>query len=588
MDDDSQTIRQKNAELVSRIYAGVLNPADYNRIFEAWDLHFQAIVDEQDHREVEDFDWAEEFVIHFEQAGLFFDRIGSLRKSNAKEYIETLKYAAFVCTNEGKIAFVNRHAENLLTGLPPVNLFDLPFDTGSEQKLRRLLDLLSREEKPVSASSCLLRLYPKGDDEPHILVAEHLERDKLEDARGGSSFILLKSVSGVWTVDVEDALAGAFDLTSAELSLVSELYRGYSIKEIASGKGRSQATLRSQLSSVLQKTGAKSQSALSRIVAGLVHMIQLKSEGPDEVGKVICVAPQRDQRTRSCDLSNGLTLEYVESGDLSGKPFYFIQTSTTPTMTPEIVTALKQKGIRFISPVRPGIGRTTRTPLSFTASDWAKLHLELLDALGIERFACGGHCSGGIYALELARLAARRCNATLLADVGAPLNNVAMIYAMHPAPRRLYLAARYFPKAIDTPIKLVAADFYSGPEGEKRGVEYFYDGSPADEKIIWKGHNWQISRDNLEYCFRNVPQLAADVCKWSQNTLPLLKDALQHSHIRYFHGGQNLVHKTKNIRKICKKLPNLSHRLIEGAGQLLIYIEPEIFAEEVEFACDYS
>lgn len=583
MDEYSQTIRQKNAELVSRIYAGVLNPADYNRIFEAWDTHFQAIMEQQDHRDVEDFDWAAEFVTHFEQAGQFFDRIGSLRKSGAKEYIESLKYAALVCTSEGSIAFINRHAENLLNGLPPASLFDLPFDPASESTLRRLLESLDLDHGPESVSSSLLRLYPDGDDEPHILIAEPFEPEKPADGAETEAIILLKSVSGVWTIAVEDALAGAFDLTTAELNLISELYRGYSIKEIARRTRRSQATLRTQLSSVLQKTGAKSQSALSRIIAGLVHMIQLKSDGA--TSHVACIAPRRDQRIGARELSNGLTLEYVESGDLEGVPFYFIQTTTTPTLTPQIVAALKDRGIRLISPVRPGVGRTTRTPLTFTAADWAKLHLELLDTLHVDQFTCGGHCSGGIYALELALRADERCNAALLVDTGAPLSNVAAIYGMHQAPRRLFLAARYFPKAMLTPMKLVAADFYSGPEGERRGVDYFFDGSPADEKVVWKGNNWQVTRDNLEYCFRNVPQLAEDISRWSRNTLPLVKRAAERAHVRYFQGGQNLVHKAKYIDKICRTLPNASSNIIEHAGQLLIYTEPDLFADEVRYSC---
>ncbi|HHI82598.1 MAG TPA: alpha/beta fold hydrolase, partial [Rhizobiales bacterium] len=382
---------------------------------------------------------------------------------------------------------------------------------------------------------------------------------------------------------IQEALARTFELTQAEIELAANLYKGLTIQEIAEHTKKSKATLRTQLSSVLQKTGTKSQSSLLRVIVSLVHMLsQHHARGHNaHTAASLRLISNRDQRSSIFELSNGLAIEYIESGDLAGEPFYFIQPTTRPQLTGSIVKALRENGIRLISPVRPGNGHTTRPPPSYSPADWARLHLELVDSLGIEQFACGGHCSGGIYAAELARLAGMRCKGLLLADTGAPLANMAMIREMPAAPRRLFLAARYFPRAAITPMKFVAADFHSGTDGENRAVEYFYDGSPADQAIMYEPGNWRITRDNIGYCFANIPQLAHDVACWAADNTELFGKVAHHSHIRFFHGGENLMMKPSHIRQFCRMNNNASARIVAGRAQLLIYVEPVLFSEEI-------
>jgi DNA-binding CsgD family transcriptional regulator len=62
-------------------------------------------------------------------------------------------------------------------------------------------------------------------------------------------------------------LTGLFNLTSAEIRLVQQLYSGHTIAELAQKSGRSVATLRTQLSAVL--AGTARQSDLMRLLATL-------------------------------------------------------------------------------------------------------------------------------------------------------------------------------------------------------------------------------------------------------------------------------------------------------------------------------
>jgi hypothetical protein len=168
----------------------------------------------------------------------------------------------------------------------------------------------------------------------------------------------------------------------------------------------------------------------------------------------------------------------------------------------------------------------------------------------------------------------------VLVDAGAPLRSLAMIYQMEPSPRRLFLAARMFPSAIKTPHRMVAADFFASAEGEARAVEYFFDGSPADEAIVDQGRNWDITRDNLSYGFRNTDQLIADIVRWSGNASKLYDEVVAHMPIHFFQGRENLVQRADWVETFCDAHPGCTHRIEEGAGQLLIYTHPETFAAQ--------
>ena len=573
--NDSKSIRKKNAALVTEIYAGAINPSEYMRIFDAWDRYYQAVSSDDQEFDEEGFDWAQEFVLHFEQAGALLDQLPERAATDPRAIVERLNCPCIIVCSDGTIEHASRSAEPLLDGVDPTAVSSLRLDPASKKALLALLEGQDKgKNRPVQP--LILRAFMDGEDEPHVLFAEKLA----ENAEARSRY-LLRSINDLWGSDVENALRKSFELTKAEIDLVKHLYEGLSVREIAEWRERSQATLRTQLSSVLQKTGVKNQATLLRMIAGLVHLVDSKKNADGGANRLLRIAKAVDQRAQTITLSNGLDIEYVESGDLSGAPFYFIQTSTDPRLSEPLVLSLKRRGVRLISPVRPGVGQTTRTPNSFSPTDWAKIHREVLDHLQVDRFACGGQCSGGPYALELGKLVQRRCAQVLLVDVGAPLTSAAMINSMPQSPRRHFYASRYFPLATLTPMKFVAADFFSGRAGEERGVKYFYHGSPTDEKLMSDPDYWRITRDNMAYSLKNVPQLMRDMTHWSRDTTDLVLSVLEHMPVRYFHGNENRMHLPANLQAFCDEHVNASCRIVDGCAQLLIYQHPDQFAEEV-------
>jgi DNA-binding CsgD family transcriptional regulator len=82
--------------------------------------------------------------------------------------------------------------------------------------------------------------------------------------------ILLQMTDPLARATPEPALLmEAFGLTTAEAGLTTDLMRGLSVAEVAASSGRSIATVRTHLASVLAKTGTARQSELVRLLSRL-------------------------------------------------------------------------------------------------------------------------------------------------------------------------------------------------------------------------------------------------------------------------------------------------------------------------------
>lgn len=98
--------------------------------------------------------------------------------------------------------------------------------------------------------------------------------------------------------------------------------------------------------------------------------------------------------------------------------------------------AAKAAGIRLISPDRPGIGGSDPQP-GRTMLDWAADVAELMDQLGVGRFAAMGWSMGGQYAAALAWALPERVHRVALIAGALPLTEPG-VFAQLPAFDRIY------------------------------------------------------------------------------------------------------------------------------------------------------
>ena len=112
--------------------------------------------------------------------------------------------------------------------------------------------------------------------------------------------------------------------------------------------------------------------------------------------------PPRLPEERSIRVADGRRLVYLEVGDPAGTPVIYQHggLSSAFDVVPA-APAAAAAGVRIIAPNRPGVGRSDRRP-GRTTADWSMDVAELVDQLGIGRFAVAGWSLGGAFAQAVA------------------------------------------------------------------------------------------------------------------------------------------------------------------------------------------
>ncbi|MFI5047137.1 MAG: alpha/beta fold hydrolase [Acidimicrobiia bacterium] len=146
---------------------------------------------------------------------------------------------------------------------------------------------------------------------------------------------------------------------------------------------------------------------------------------------------------RTITLADGRTLGYAEYGAPGGAPVVNCHGGLMCRL--DVAPAhddLVRLGARVISPDRPGIGASDRSPGRSTA-DFAADVAELLDALGIERTAVMGWSFGGQYAIGVAaRLPDRVTRLAVIAGC-LPLDDPATFGELNAMDRRYTWLSRH-------------------------------------------------------------------------------------------------------------------------------------------------
>lgn len=137
-------------------------------------------------------------------------------------------------------------------------------------------------------------------------------------------------------------------------------------------------------------------------------------------------------------LRDGRSLSYAEYGDPGGFPIVSAHGGLACRLDVEAAAPVAaQSGIRLISPDRPGVGRSDPRP-GRTLLDWAADLSELLDGLGIDRFAVMGWSLGGQYAAAVGYALSSRVTRVAIVAGALPLTE-AGVFGGLPAIDRTFI-----------------------------------------------------------------------------------------------------------------------------------------------------
>lgn len=186
----------------------------------------------------------------------------SVDRPQANRTLETLAHPALVIDGTGQLVAHNEAARSLLDrrdGLSLVQRRLVLGDRNARQRLRAILDT-----RAGAAPNALLVPRPSGQPAYQAVVKP------LESGAGQPA---------LWRVAISDpasvtphmlaTIASLYALTPAETRLAGLLMLGATAEESSCAIGVSVATVRSQLSSLLRKTGTRRQAELVRVFSAV-------------------------------------------------------------------------------------------------------------------------------------------------------------------------------------------------------------------------------------------------------------------------------------------------------------------------------
>lgn len=571
MKPDEVLAREAATQVLGGLYAALADHSQYEMLFAAWDEFLESGAVESDFANVPD--WQSLFREHFSRVGAYIDTVRLDYRESPLSYVNRQVVPSAVLDERLRIVAANEAFEAGL-GHTPSAAANRMADIIRPRDRERLLKLASTRH-PSETILFSIDIESFGSTFAIAKRADLLE----SSATSGEALLSIKLVRPAWTSGLNALLQSAYNLTDAEVEILEGLVETGAVQAIARKRNRSVRTVRTQLTQIFSKLGVESQTELALFLATLANLIG--EETPPEPAGPTRPRDTDHLSTRLVTHSAGQT-QYAVYGDPGGTPVLFIQPTHPPEMTPEFRSLCRGGGLKIISPYKPGTGETSSRPVEFGADQMSVNFAEILAREGHESAVFAGQCSGGIYALELARNFPHRCRGVLLADTGVPFQSRRDLMSLPRSMRRTFIPARYFPDILAVPHRIIAANFRSSPAGEARVVDYFFEDSPVDRDLTrTQKRYYDITRDIIRYSFEDVDRLVCDVCLWASDWSQLLRQITQQHKTVFLHGQRNTLF---DVQRISSQIEaGLRAELVEaqGAGQLLLYTHPEKFIEAV-------
>lgn len=168
------------------------------------------------------------------------------------------------------------------------------------------------------------------------------------------SHIAIRSLEIVWSKDCGEQLQNAFGLSAAEAEVTRQFFQLRSIDRIAEERGVSRLTVRTQIKSIMGKTGSPTNVDLMRLLGMLCSRALLGQRGQTPVWH------DPLDRERQIELPNGRIVAWTWMGDPDGVPVVLSRGLPMTYLLPGNGEArLREAGIKLYVLSRPGYGNST-------------------------------------------------------------------------------------------------------------------------------------------------------------------------------------------------------------------------------------
>ena len=207
---------------------------------------------------------ARSFTPHLQRALQLRERLAPQADGVGFAALDRLAFGAIVCNSAGRVVFANAAAEEAADATGALILGGKATSIGAlRPRVAEQLRALVREA--CSGSGGSLRLEGNGQTSVAVLATPLPRRFGAEKPLAMLAIQPLSAPSPIAT----SVLINLFNLTRAEAELTRALLNGASLAEIGAQRATTENTLRTQLRFIFQKTGARNQAYLVRLIGTL-------------------------------------------------------------------------------------------------------------------------------------------------------------------------------------------------------------------------------------------------------------------------------------------------------------------------------
>ena len=266
-------------------------------------------------------------------------------------------------------------------------------------------------------------------------------------------------------------------------------------------------------------------------------------------------------------LRDGRTMAYAEWGDPEGRPVLGCHGSPSSRLERHVDDpgAYRRWGVRLIVPDRPGFGRSDPQP-GRRVTDWPDDVVELLDSLGVDRFAALSLSGGAAYALACAYALPDRVSAVGILG-GAPPPDVPWPWPGW-LPTSVRAAAHRPSPATATLLRPVFAPLAVRPQLLPRYLQVRLN--PADRRVIGRPAVRRVlARTFTEGLRQGSASLAEDRALLFRPWGFPVGEVRQHVHV--WHGTQDWQVPVALGRVLAAMLPHCTAHWYAGEGHFLVF-----------------
>ncbi len=578
---------EPDPEFLHAVYRTAVTPESYDELMALWQSRLETAVARLDPtlptdktgRDVIDLTPA---LVHFQTSLEILDRLG--RRSGARDLrIGMAPDGLHVSIDAaGRVVWLNARAARLFRLRAGTGIERLPLAAPALERLRAALGRLGAAAQTDPLEPPQAQLFSLIDEEGllhHFVAVPMREPD-------GTPQLVLRSAAARWSPLLSEMLRDSFGLSDSELDIVAMLVDGLDLPQIAVARGRQLGTVRTQVKTVLRKTGTRSQARLMRLVLGLAAHLPVPGE-----------AAQGQRDVHFLELSGGRRMPFHRIGPARGRPVLWLHGMLDGIgVTKALEVELRRHAVQLIAPERPffgsaqGIDPGTLPAGTALPRDAVRLFAddlrELCDHLRLPDVVVMGHMAGAVYGFGFAAQAPGRVRALINVAGAVPMTSSEQFRAMSARQRLVAYTALYTPTALPFILRAGIRQIDTG--GERRFIDALQADAPHDQRIGQDPDVFDILRDGVRQAVAQGHRaFEIDSYHVVRDWSGLVDGSACPVHL--LHGRHDPVVTCASVEGFAARLgARADLQVAEDAGQLVLYACPEQVVRTLARAVDAS